>query len=64
MTTNYERIKNMTVEEMVEFFVDNIVCENCPAYDYCDTEDVTYEDCPKFFMKWLQSESEIRNFES
>ena len=58
MTTNYERIKNMTVDEMAEFLTDSIVCEECPAYDFCDTEDATYENCPKFFKKWLESESE------
>lgn len=59
MTINYERIKNMTVDEMAEFLADNIVCEECPAYNFCDTEVATYENCTKFFKKWLESESNL-----
>lgn len=35
MTTNYERIKNMTVDEMAEFLTDSIVCEECPGEEGC-----------------------------
>lgn len=58
MTTNYERIKNMTVEEMAELLGGSevIPCENCnklPAPQYCNKED-----CIDTAKQWLQSESE------
>lgn len=54
MTTNYEKIKNMTLEEMAEFFDSHIMCELCPTYDFCVEEG---EECRKIFKHWLQSES-------
>ena len=59
MTTNYERIKNMTVEEMADFlrkysncsfcnhFFGSVVCSNCKQ---------NYE---RPYKKWLQSESKL-----
>lgn len=32
MTTNYERIKNMTVEEMAKFIEEVMPCGGCPIY--------------------------------
>lgn len=52
MTTNYERIKNMTVEEMVEYFYKCFECGTCPACTTCETGS-----CKKDLNKWLQSES-------
>ena len=54
MITNYERIKNMTLEEMAEFFDSHIMCELCPTYDFCVEEG---DECRKIFKHWLQSES-------
>ena len=54
MTTNYEKIKNMTVEEMAEFFDSHIMCELCPTYDFCVEEG---GECRKIFKHWLQSEN-------
>lgn len=59
MTTNYERIKNMTVEEMAELFSNCVLCNDCPASKICDIETVTIDECPKIFEQWLQSESEV-----
>lgn len=56
MTTNYERIKNMTVEEMAELFDEYITCRNCPASDFCERHSVDY--CSTILEQWLQSESE------
>lgn len=57
MTTNYEKIKNMTVEEMAEFFSECIMCDDCPVSTFCDREMVTVDECPKILEQWLQAES-------
>lgn len=58
MTTNYERIKNMTVEEMAEFFSKFSICDHCPVCPLCDEKMVTGDECHKMFEQWLESESE------
>lgn len=58
MTTNYERIKNMTTAEMAKYFSEHIICDNCPASEFCDFENATDENCYKYIENWLQSESE------
>ena len=50
--TNYEKIKNMSVEEMAKFLCESfIVCSDCPVRDSCvrDHEGFSY---------WLESEVE------
>lgn len=56
MTTNYERIKNMTVEEMQDFLNDNFIfrCVICPYNEDCEKG----AGCCSGFKQWLQSESE------
>lgn len=58
MTTNYERIKNMTIKEMAEMFSSCILCYDCPTSKNCDFENVTIDECSKVLEEWLQSESE------
>ena len=38
----YDKIKNMSVEEMAEFLCDNFDCDVCPAYDknYCHNDNL------------------------
>ena len=50
---NYEKIKNMTIDEMAMWFATNIQCRNCfvPA---CPDD----RDCDEVFKQWLQQESE------
>ena len=57
--TNYERIKNMNVEEMAKFifWIKNNSCDKC----YCANEEqcICYEDdevCFHGIAKWLNSE--------
>ena len=55
MTTNYEKIKNMTVEEMAKFLADfpEQSCTLCGKWNKgC------YLECDKYIKQWLQSESE------
>lgn len=62
MTTNYERIKNMTVEEMANMLEDHTIyrCLHC-SYHY-ETKDKSCEAtsiCRIGFKLWLQSECEV-----
>ena len=58
MTTNYERLKNMTVQEMAEFIQDIIPCGACPIFENCPDIAISEELCTKKLTKWLKSESE------
>lgn len=61
MTTNYERIKNMTVEEMAELIEIVISCGVCPVSEKClndYTECMSKDECINNIKQWLQSESE------
>lgn len=65
MTTNYERIKNMTIEEMAaEFvvFIPSIRYKDEPEYHYFGANpSKRYFDSTEAFqdgIKWLQAESE------
>lgn len=64
MTTNYERIKNMNIEEMAEFIDDWFSCSfcefilNCRDSFYPSCIDYCVEERPKKIKQWLQAESE------
>ena len=58
--TNAEKIKNMTVDEMVDLFVQKFHRDrvfHCPAYAKCADND----DCVKCFSEWLKEESSTSN---
>lgn len=58
MTTNYERIKNMTVEEMAKLLRNCDDCYRiCKMADKCDLLNKCFE-CEKGIKQWLQLESE------
>lgn len=53
---NFERLKNMTVEEMTEFIADIVStadCANCPAYDMC----IQGVDCKISIKNWLKKKA-------
>ncbi len=64
MTTNYEWIKNMTVEEMAEFMDEWFAC--CFCEFKLNFKDSFYPSCIEFcntkrkerIKRWLQAESE------
>lgn len=64
MTTNFEKIKNMTVKEMaeeLECFEDTYSrCDFCIHYKNfnCTSEGLDGDDCVDGIKQWLQSESE------
>jgi len=57
--TNFERIKNMSIDELTEELLYNNDCMSCPCdkYNYkeCFKEDT---DCLGLIKKWLESESD------
>jgi len=57
MTTNYERIKNMTVEEMTELLASSTCCDFC-RYAYSHEYMCDIAGCKSGTYKWLQAESE------
>ena len=53
--TNFEKIKQMSVEEMTDMFYSIIPsCDNCYIIDLC--RDANILDCKRVVQKWLESE--------
>lgn len=57
--TNFEKIKNMGIEEMAYKLDDMTACVYCPIQKFCDKNRKTYYiDCKTVWKKWLESEVE------
>lgn len=61
--TNYERIKNMSVDEMAVCFSKFSQCDNCLAEDFCNKinnrdDDSVMMSCEQRLKEWIESESE------
>ena len=60
--TNYEKITNMNIDEMTNYFYDHIQCDNCLAGEVCDrvndSEDKLVISCQERFKMWLEQEEE------
>ena len=56
MTTNYEKIKSMNIDEMTEFFTDRSACDTCT----CDLDEnkCMAVGCKKGVKQYLESECE------
>ncbi len=54
--TNFEKIKNMSIDELADKLEESLVCDRCPISDLC--EGIVGGDCTKACMKWLKSEAE------
>lgn len=53
--TNYERIKNMSIDEMAELFDDNLSCSICSRrYVRAGCDDI--EDCIPYIKEWLEAD--------
>lgn len=52
---NFNKIKNMNIDEISKFLSNVIWCEKCLISDFCDV-DTTYQECPEKFKQWLLSE--------
>ena len=51
--TVFEKIKQMTPNEMANFLADITDCDSCPARHLCDKE--KYIGCDEIFDLWLDS---------
>lgn len=60
--TNYERIKNMSIDEMAAYHARNISCDRCEAITMCRAKhtdkDFMQLNCVDRFKLWLESEVE------
>ena len=57
MTTNYEKIKNMNIEEMAEYITDINNCDQCPISSLKTKIDCYELGCQKSMVKYLQQEA-------
>ena len=53
--TNYDRIINMSVNEMAEWLASKIQCRSCFLYSCTDDKE-----CDEIFKQWLLAESEVK----
>lgn len=55
--TNFERIKTMTVEELIDWCRYKFDCPYCPAWEYCGAEDIAEAgNCKSALKIWLEKE--------
>lgn len=60
--TNFEKIKNMSIEEIADKLNGLISsCECCPIQKFCDKDIEHYVGCMSMLEKWLKSEAENNN---
>ena len=55
--TNFEKLKNMCVDEMVDKLDKVFNCNNCPIEVFC-SENSKVITCKSVWEKWLKSEVE------
>ena len=54
--TNFDKIKNMSVEELAERLNESFTCARCPIEEFCEC--VLDGGCTDTLIKWLKSEVE------
>jgi len=59
MTTNYEKIKAMSIDEMAEeLYIHLGGCSACAMYFKCKVHHMGKHKCINMYKQWLQQESE------
>lgn len=53
--TNFEKIKNMSVDEMAKKLDELFTCERCPITEFCNKNE-KIKKCKSIWEKWLKSE--------
>ena len=53
--TRFEKLKEMTADEIADWLVEHTACSSCPIYDTCVGE-VTLSNCHDAMMKFLNHE--------
>ena len=56
--TNFEKIKNMNIDQLAETLNDSFACDRCPIRDYCDkiVSAISVATCSGVWIIWLKSE--------
>jgi hypothetical protein len=52
--TNFEYIKQMSIDDIVKYWEDKMDCDNCPMRNKCFHSDC--KNCTDFIKAWLNSE--------
>lgn len=53
--TNFEKIKNMNIDELAEKLDESFACDHCPIWIFCDEINSTHTTCTGAWKKWLES---------
>lgn len=54
--TNFEKIKNMNIDQLAEKLDESFACDRCPIGEFCDKLNLTYMSCTDAWINWLKSE--------
>lgn len=55
--TNFEKIKNMNIDELAEKLNESFACDRCPIEGFCNENNTTpYSSCSRVWRIWLRSE--------
>lgn len=55
--TNFEKIKNMSVNELAEKLNESFACDRCPLEEFCDKHNSIPDlGCTGIWGEWLKSE--------
>ena len=57
--TNFEGIRNMSIDELAAKCCEGLTCAFCPIADFCERiigGDVRSVNCTKVWRKWFKSE--------
>lgn len=55
---NYEKIKQMSIEEMAQMLYSHTTCRYCPMRFKCGSNHQGRNKCPNKIRQWLESEAE------
>lgn len=59
--TNFEKLKNMNMDELAEKLNESFACDHCPIGDFCDKINSTHTSCMSVWEEWLKSEVKCRD---
>ena len=52
--TNFEKIKNMNIDQLAEKLNDSFACDRCPIGEFCEKHNSTPDlDCTGIWGEWL-----------
>lgn len=55
--TNFEKIKNMNIDQLADALNESFACDHCPIREFCDENDSSpTATCIGVWRKWLKSE--------